>query len=156
MIKLIGGPELSDFKGKKLYSAITRDFGNINNILKVTGKKGILELTKSDMAVFFNTYLKALENKGTLKTKTVPPNIRSLPMQLSEHLNDMFGKKPFWKSKDALYKELRTDQEGESVAIKGIQKKLLNIKYKTELCKSWIEKGKCCYGSHCKFAHGKE
>lgn len=28
------------------------------------------------------------------------------------------------------------------------------IKYKTELCKNWIEKGKCSYSVRCKFAHG--
>lgn len=28
-------------------------------------------------------------------------------------------------------------------------------KYKTEMCKNWIETGKCNYGEKCKFAHGK-
>lgn len=28
------------------------------------------------------------------------------------------------------------------------------IKYKTELCKNWIEKGKCSYSVRCRFAHG--
>lgn len=28
-------------------------------------------------------------------------------------------------------------------------------KYKTELCKNWIELGTCNYGKKCKFAHGK-
>ena len=28
------------------------------------------------------------------------------------------------------------------------------VKYKTELCKNWIEKGKCSYSVRCKFAHG--
>jgi hypothetical protein len=28
--------------------------------------------------------------------------------------------------------------------------------YKTELCRSWTETGKCRYGSKCQFAHGKE
>lgn len=27
-------------------------------------------------------------------------------------------------------------------------------KYKTELCKNWIEKGYCSYGGKCRFAHG--
>jgi len=29
-----------------------------------------------------------------------------------------------------------------------------NTKYKTELCKNWIERGTCPYGSKCQFAHG--
>ena len=29
-------------------------------------------------------------------------------------------------------------------------------KYKTELCKNWIENGGCRYGKKCQFAHGKE
>jgi hypothetical protein len=29
------------------------------------------------------------------------------------------------------------------------------IKYKTELCRSWIEHNFCPYGEKCKFAHGK-
>ena len=28
-------------------------------------------------------------------------------------------------------------------------------KYKTEMCKNWLEVGKCNYGKKCKFAHGK-
>lgn len=28
-------------------------------------------------------------------------------------------------------------------------------KYKTEMCKNWVETGKCNYGEKCKFAHGK-
>ena len=55
------------------------------------------------------------------------------PMKLSEHLSDMFGTKPFWSTKNPFYKELRTDQEGESVNIKDMQKHLLNAKYKTDL-----------------------
>jgi hypothetical protein len=29
-------------------------------------------------------------------------------------------------------------------------------KYKTELCKNWIETAKCRYESKCRFAHGQE
>ncbi len=29
-------------------------------------------------------------------------------------------------------------------------------KFKTELCKSWVESGFCIYGNKCRFAHGKE
>jgi len=29
-------------------------------------------------------------------------------------------------------------------------------KYKTELCKNWIENNHCRYGKKCQFAHGKE
>ena len=29
------------------------------------------------------------------------------------------------------------------------------IKYKTELCKNWVEKGKCSYSVRCRFAHGE-
>lgn len=29
------------------------------------------------------------------------------------------------------------------------------VKYKTELCKNWLENGKCKYSVRCKFAHGK-
>ena len=29
-------------------------------------------------------------------------------------------------------------------------------KFKTELCKNWLESGKCIFGSKCTFAHGKE
>ena len=29
-------------------------------------------------------------------------------------------------------------------------------KYKTDLCKNWMEKGKCNYGNRCRFAHGKD
>jgi hypothetical protein len=30
-----------------------------------------------------------------------------------------------------------------------------NSKYKTEMCKNWIETGHCNYGAKCRFAHGK-
>lgn len=30
-----------------------------------------------------------------------------------------------------------------------------DTKYKTELCKNWVELGKCNYGKKCRFAHGK-
>ena len=30
------------------------------------------------------------------------------------------------------------------------------VKYKTELCKNWIEKGKCSYSIRCRFAHGPQ
>lgn len=33
--------------------------------------------------------------------------------------------------------------------------KILDPKYKTELCKSWKETGFCVYGNKCRFAHGK-
>lgn len=29
-------------------------------------------------------------------------------------------------------------------------------KFKTEMCKNWSEKGRCNYGTKCKFAHGKQ
>lgn len=29
------------------------------------------------------------------------------------------------------------------------------IKFKTEMCKNWVEKGKCSYSIRCKFAHGE-
>lgn len=35
-------------------------------------------------------------------------------------------------------------------------KKQDGAKYKTELCKNWIEVGTCRYGKKCQFAHGKE
>lgn len=28
------------------------------------------------------------------------------------------------------------------------------VKYKTEMCKNWVEKGKCSYSVRCRFAHG--
>ena len=34
--------------------------------------------------------------------------------------------------------------------------KVIDPKYKTELCKKFEETGKCPYGSKCRFAHGKE
>lgn len=35
-------------------------------------------------------------------------------------------------------------------------KKIKNDKYKTELCKTFLEKGKCPYKKKCMFAHGEE
>ncbi|MCQ2816745.1 MAG: hypothetical protein MJ252_05705 [archaeon] len=32
----------------------------------------------------------------------------------------------------------------------------MDPKYKTELCKTWIENGFCPYGNACRFAHGKD
>mmetsp|Transcript_31541 Transcript_31541/g.30861 ORF Transcript_31541/g.30861 Transcript_31541/m.30861 type:complete len:140 (+) Transcript_31541:153-572(+) len=32
--------------------------------------------------------------------------------------------------------------------------KVDKTKYKTEMCKNWIEQGTCRYGSKCQFAHG--
>jgi hypothetical protein len=29
-----------------------------------------------------------------------------------------------------------------------------SVKYKTEMCKNWVEKGKCSYSVRCRFAHG--
>ena len=43
------------------------------------------------------------------------------------------------------------DQEGEDKSSKLTS----HIKYKNELCKNWIEKGKWPYSVRCKFAHGK-
>ena len=38
-----------------------------------------------------------------------------------------------------------------------LQQKLEDFdKYKTELCKNWVEKGYCDYNHKCQFAHGKE
>lgn len=34
------------------------------------------------------------------------------------------------------------------------EEKIKDPKYKTELCKSWIETGFCVYGNKCRFAHG--
>jgi hypothetical protein len=34
------------------------------------------------------------------------------------------------------------------------QQKVDKTKYKTEMCKNWIEQGQCRYGSKCQFAHG--
>jgi hypothetical protein len=31
-----------------------------------------------------------------------------------------------------------------------------NAKYKTELCKNWVERGSCPYGAKCQFAHGTD
>ena len=36
------------------------------------------------------------------------------------------------------------------------EEKRKDPKYKTELCKSWIETHFCAYGNKCRFAHGKE
>ncbi len=36
------------------------------------------------------------------------------------------------------------------------EERLKDPKYKTELCKTFSEKGKCPYGYKCRFAHGKE
>ena len=35
------------------------------------------------------------------------------------------------------------------------EERLKDPKYKTELCKSWIETNFCVYGNRCRFAHGK-
>lgn len=34
-------------------------------------------------------------------------------------------------------------------------KKTDRTKYKTEMCKNWIEVGSCRYGNKCQFAHGE-
>lgn len=36
-----------------------------------------------------------------------------------------------------------------------IKKPIDGTKYKTELCRNWIELGECHYGDKCNFAHGK-
>lgn len=35
------------------------------------------------------------------------------------------------------------------------EEKRKDPKYKTELCKKWVETGFCVYGNKCRFAHGK-
>ena len=35
------------------------------------------------------------------------------------------------------------------------EEKKRDPKYKTELCKSWVETNFCPYGNKCRFAHGK-
>jgi butyrate response factor 1 len=35
-----------------------------------------------------------------------------------------------------------------------IEEKVDKTKYKTEMCKNWIEVGLCRYGNKCQFAHG--
>ncbi len=34
--------------------------------------------------------------------------------------------------------------------------KKMDPKYKTEMCKSWVDKNFCVYGNKCRFAHGKD
>ncbi len=37
-----------------------------------------------------------------------------------------------------------------------LKKPIDGTKYKTELCRNWIELGECQYGDKCNFAHGKD
>jgi len=37
-----------------------------------------------------------------------------------------------------------------------VSEKVTEDKYKTEMCKNWIENNECRYGKKCQFAHGKE
>jgi hypothetical protein len=47
-----------------------------------------------------------------------------------------------------------TSQNGNSVGPSANNRKL--GLYKTELCRSWEEKGSCRYGPKCQFAHGED
>jgi Zinc finger domain len=38
--------------------------------------------------------------------------------------------------------------------IEAASQKVDKTKYKTEMCKNWIEVGVCRYGNKCQFAHG--
>lgn len=38
----------------------------------------------------------------------------------------------------------------------GAQKKVDRTKFKTEMCKNWVEQGFCRYGNKCQFAHGTQ
>jgi hypothetical protein len=47
---------------------------------------------------------------------------------------------------------IEEEQVTEPIAAVKVTKE--KVKYKTELCKNWIEKGKCSYSVRCRYAHG--
>ena len=69
-------------------------------------------------------------------------------MSLNEVIKNKKPNSNIYKIFDDCIKELP------KVYIENEQKK--DPKYKTELCKTFSEKGKCPYGYKCRFAHGKE
>jgi len=53
-------------------------------------------------------------------------------------------------------KESISDNNQSSSSKKQSCQKTDKTKYKTEMCKNWIEVGYCRYGSKCQFAHGDQ
>lgn len=59
------------------------------------------------------------------------------------------------KARERREKEkVRVESSSNSASDNEAKDSKQQVKYKTELCKNWIEKGKCSYSVRCKFAHG--
>ncbi|CAG9322849.1 unnamed protein product [Blepharisma stoltei] len=56
---------------------------------------------------------------------------------------------------EPLPKEFENTFEKESKLTKKSKEQDFQVKYKTEMCKNWIN-GHCQFGDNCAFAHGKE
>ena len=52
----------------------------------------------------------------------------------------------YWRRSLPESEELQGEEDGEYPQVP---------KFKTELCKNWVERGRCKYGEHCMFAHGR-
>ena len=116
--------------GKKKYRAVATELGMINTLLKVTGKKGIIDLTSRDMLEFYRKMQVEREKLGYMGS--IDSWWRSLPMELSNELQQRFGKKEFWSKNTKVYKDFRKEQEQESIERISIRNDLLKKTFKTK------------------------
>ena len=55
------------------------------------------------------------------------------------------------KQKNKKSKQKKNKANGQKLKVK-----VDKAKFKTEMCKNWIETGHCRYGKNCQFAHGNK
>lgn len=65
---------------------------------------------------------------------------------------EMKAQKPKNKNKKKNNKKNKKDKA--EPKIDPLTGKIDKTKFKTEMCKNWIEQGFCRYGNKCQFAHG--
>ena len=53
-------------------------------------------------------------------------------------------------------KKSKGRKQREMCVVQCASQQVVMMKYKTDLCKNWLERGYCHYGTKCKYAHGKE
>lgn len=93
----------------------------------------------------FETQIKS--NPFSVNCKEFVPTSNITPLKMV--INSTFT--PSTTSSD------NTSEESAKVSKNGqTEQKVDEAKYKTEMCKNWIETNQCRYGNKCQFAHGKE
>ena len=111
-------------------------------------------------------------NADTAADTTVPPVMPDCPGPLTDQqlYTKIGGIKDQIELQNSIFKNCHKTkqfvwtlqeegtQASNPIAFKGngrIISKDYKLKIKTELCRQWIDKGECSYGTQCAFAHGE-